>query len=603
MLPFYSPQADRAAKARSRCDAMLLFFAGMASHPVILSMFSVGTSIAKQGNPGELEAPALLPYLQPKTIKMNMTTLALMAAMALGNGEDTAAARKPLTATIHLQAEKQTMHSFGASDCWGIKFIGKNWPVSKRNQIADLLFSKEIDRKGNPKGIGLSMWRINIGAGSAEQGEQSHITSPWRREESFQLPDGRYDWSKQAGNQWFARAAKARKVEHFLLFSISAPVHMTKNGYAFAPGGADKGKLNLQPGKMNAFADFLADVTKHYLDAGIPVRYISPLNEPQWDWMAKDNANASQEGTPATNAEAFELIRALDAGIINRKLPARIAMGETGALNYVYDTVNTAPERSDVFNYLWNPASTGYIGAFRSVAPVQSSHSYFAQPDIPTLVHHRRQLAGRMAAVNPEVAYWQSEYCILGKEDGIQGGGRDLGINTALYVARLIHTDIVVGNATSWQWWLGVSPSDYKDGLVYVSDLNGKMGELPATQHDGLIHPSKLLWALGNFSRFVRPGMIRVDASLENNTDPKTAAANLMMSAYKNSTRKEVVVVLINMTTKDEQVSLDGVRFATPQIAAYTTSDTRELQYSSVPAGRPVTVGARSVITLVGKYR
>ncbi|RPE05483.1 hypothetical protein EGT74_24165 [Chitinophaga lutea] len=550
-------------------------------------------------------------------IKMNMTTLTMIVLMAcvknsgpartenpcIVNGRDTCAVSKALTATIDLAAEKQTMHSFGASDCWGIKFIGKNWPERKRNQIADLLFSKEMDEKGNPKGIGLSMWRINIGAGSAEQGEQSNISSPWRREESFQLPDGSYDWSKQAGNQWFARAAKARNVENFLLFSISAPVHMTKNGYAFAPGGVEKGKLNLQAGKMNAFAEFLADVTKHYVDAGIPVQYISPLNEPQWDWMAKENGKASQEGTPATNQEAFELIRALDAGITQRGLSTKIAMGEAGALNYVYGTVNSAPERSDVFNYLWNPSSAGYIGSFRSVAPVQSSHSYFAQPDIPTLLNHRQQLAARMAAVNPKVDYWQSEYCILGKEDGIQGGGRDLGINTALYVARLIHTDIVVGRATSWQWWLGVSPSDYKDGLVYVANVNGTMGELSATQQDGLIYASKLLWALGNFSRFVRPGMIRIDASLENNTDPKTAAANLMISAYKNPVSKEVVVVLINMTTKDEQVSLDGVKFATRQIAAYTTSDTKELQYSSQQAGAPVMIGARSVVTLVGKYR
>src|SRR5687768_13864457 len=95
------------------------------------------------------------------------------------NGVDTCAADVVLNATINLANEKQTIHSFGASDCWGIKFIGKNWPVDKRNQIADLLFSKEIDNNGNPKGIGLSMWRINVGAGSYEQGTASKITSEW----------------------------------------------------------------------------------------------------------------------------------------------------------------------------------------------------------------------------------------------------------------------------------------------------------------------------------------------------------------------------------------------------------------------------------------
>lgn len=547
---------------------------------------------------------------------MNIATITLMALLACGknsapappknpclvNGTDTCATQAALTATINLAAEKQVMHSFGASDCWGIKFIGKYWPEDKRNQIADLLFSKEMDAQGNPKGIGLSMWRINIGAGSFEQGEGSNINSPWRREESFQLPDGSYDWSKQAGNQWFARAAKARNVENFLLFSISAPVHMTKNGYAFAPGDADKGKLNLQPGKMEAFAGFLSEIAKHYTASGIPVRYISPLNEPQWDWTAGNNGKANQEGTPAANEEAFRLIQALDASITAKGLSTKIAFGEAGALNYVYGPVASAPERSDVFDYFWNPAGKGYIGSLPSVSPVISSHSYFAQPDIPSLINHRQQLATRMASLNPKVNYWQSEYCVLGKEDGIQGGGRDLGINTALYLARIIHTDIVIGNATSWQWWLGVSPSDYKDGLVYVADVNGTMGELPATQKDGTIYKSKMLWAMGNYSRFVRPGMVRVDASLENNTAPQTAAANLMISAYKNAATKEIVIVLINMTAKDEKINLSGLQFASPEVAVYTTSDKEELRYTRGGVGEGITLGARSVVTVVGKY-
>ena len=42
--------------------------------------------------------------------------------------------------------------------------------------LADALFS--IDN-----GIGLSAWRFNVGAGSAEQGDDSRITDPFRRAE------------------------------------------------------------------------------------------------------------------------------------------------------------------------------------------------------------------------------------------------------------------------------------------------------------------------------------------------------------------------------------------------------------------------------------
>ncbi|WP_290792292.1 glycoside hydrolase [Flavihumibacter sp. UBA7668] len=518
-------------------------------------------------------------------------------------GIDTCNQKRPLIASINLSAEKQTMHSFGASDCWGIKFIGKNWPEEKRNQIADLLFSKEVDAQGNPKGIGLSMWRINIGAGSFEQGDESQIASPWRREESFLLADDSYDFTKQAGNQWFAKAAKDRGVENFLLFSISPPVHMTKNGKAFAPGGEDLGKLNLKPGKMVAFADFLSETAKHYSNSGIPINYLSPLNEPQWDWTAGSNGLASQEGTPATNEEAVTLIKALDQQLTQKGLSTKIAAGEVAAVNYAFGPVANAAQRSDVFNYFWNPSSAGYIGSLPTVAPVLSAHSYFAQPDVSSLISNREQLAARMQSVNPSVGYWQSEYCILGAEDNIQGNGRDLGIQTALYIARIVHTDIVVGNASSWQWWLGVSPSDYKDGLVYVADNSGTMGELASTQQDGLVYPSKMLWAFGNYARFIRPGMIRVDASLEKNTDTRTAATNLMLSAYKNPTTKEFVLVLINMTIVEEEMNLSGIQLASDEVHVYTTSGTQELRHQVKSGSDPMIITPKSVITITGTYQ
>lgn len=94
---------------------------------------------------------------------------------------------------IHFEIETdqpcQTMDYFGASDCWSMQFIGL-WPQEKQNQVADWLFSTENHENGQPKGIGLSLWRFNVGAGSAEQGEVSQIASPWMRAECFLQADG-----------------------------------------------------------------------------------------------------------------------------------------------------------------------------------------------------------------------------------------------------------------------------------------------------------------------------------------------------------------------------------------------------------------------------
>ena len=71
---------------------------------------------------------------------------------------------------------QQTMDHFSASDAWSMHIIGK-WPQEKQDQVADWLFSNDNDANGKPKGIGLSLWRFNVGAGSTEQGEASQIGS------------------------------------------------------------------------------------------------------------------------------------------------------------------------------------------------------------------------------------------------------------------------------------------------------------------------------------------------------------------------------------------------------------------------------------------
>jgi O-glycosyl hydrolase len=516
-------------------------------------------------------------------------------------GVDTCALNAFRNATINLNVDKQTIHSFGASDCWGIKFVGKNWPLNKRNEIADLLFSRDVDANGNPKGIGLSLWRINVGAGSFEQGASSRINSEWRREECYQNTTGVYDWNKQAGNRWFAQAAKLRGVENLLMFSIAAPVHMSRNGLATGDDANDPTKLNLKADKYDDYADFLTEVAKNYTQSGLPINFISPINEPQYNWTAPIGGNAGQEGTSATNAECFQLIQELNTSIAAKNLNTKIAFGEAGSHNYVYSTAGG--NKGNQMEYFWNTSSAGYIGNFSAVEKIISAHSYFAQSNLSNLISNRVNMAAKLPSVNSAVKFWQTEYCILNNEDGTGGPGRDLGINSALYIARVIHTDLAIANATSWQWWLGVSPSDYKDGLVYIADPAGAMGELPATKNDGIVYKSKMLWALGNYSRFVRPGMIRVDASLSGIADATAAATSLMISVYKNPTTKELVVVVINMGTTDDKIKLNGINFASGTLKTYTTDNNKELQFSTSNATANLNIGARSIVTFVGTYQ
>jgi len=234
----------------------------------------------------------------------------------------------------------QTIDGFGASDAWRAQFVGKNWPLEKRNQIADLLFSQELDEAGNPLGIGLSIWRFNITAGTTEQGDASGIQNVWRRGECFQKPDGSYDWNKQQGQQWFLKAAKQRGVEKLLAFPNAPPVHLSANGLGYASEGQIN--INLKPGGMAHYAKFLADVVDHFADEGLTFDYLSPVNEPQWDWQ-----DGGQEGTPALNEEIYSLVKYLSSELSIRESKTKIVIGEAGTIGHASISMKTMGEDGD----------------------------------------------------------------------------------------------------------------------------------------------------------------------------------------------------------------------------------------------------------------
>src|SRR3954464_2177111 len=72
--------------------------------------------------------------------------------------------------SIDTKDKAQTIQNIGVSACWYSEPVGKYWPAEKRERIAELLFSRKFDPAGNPLGIGVSMFRFNIGGGTAEQG-------------------------------------------------------------------------------------------------------------------------------------------------------------------------------------------------------------------------------------------------------------------------------------------------------------------------------------------------------------------------------------------------------------------------------------------------
>lgn len=481
---------------------------------------------------------------------------------------------RSVTATINLHQTVQTIQNFAASDAWACQFTG-HWPDNKKEQLADWLFSSDTSASGQPKGIGLSMWRFNIGAGSAEQGDASGIKDEWRRAACFLQPDHTYNWEKQSGQLWFLQAARARGVTRFLGFLNSPPVMFTRNGKAFA----DKGACNIAPDQYTAVAVFLKDVIRGVQKkTGVALSYISPVNEPQWDW-----SDGGQEGCPYNNEQIYGLTKAIDQQFKADQVPAKLLITEAGQLNYLYSG-EKKPEKGMQINAFFNPHSATYLGSHKNIYQGIAGHSYFTTSPVDTAIAIRKRLAAALKGIE----FWQSEYCILGDNAGeIDGGKADLSMDAALYMARVIHTDLTVANAAAWQWWLAISPYDYKDGLIYV-DKN---------KTDGEIRDSKMLWVLGNYSRFVRPGAKRITTALNDST----AGKNFLLSAYKN-TDNSINIVIINNGDTSVTVNLEGKGIGTGGMRSYTTNATQNLAPAYI-SGNTASIPARSVVTLTRKIK
>lgn len=470
----------------------------------------------------------------------------------------------------------QVMEHFGASDAWSAQFVGL-WPEEKKNAIAELLFSSEEDATGNPKGIGLSLWRFNVGAGSAEQGEQSGIRDEWRRAESFLDADGSYDWSKQAGQVWFAKAAQELGVDNLLIFPNSPPVSMTKTGKAYA----NDGQSNLAEDKYVAFGEYLAKVIMGLGDKGLKVGYVSPVNEPQWDW-----SDGGQEGTPFWNNEIAGIAKAVNQALDKNSLTTKIDVAEAGKINYLYEQADKEGRGNQITDF-FSIGSTNYLGDLEHVSRSISAHSYFTTSPFESAIQQRTRLNDQIKTIEG-LSYWMSEYCILGDNGGeINGNGRDLGIDPALYIARVIHNDLTVSNASAWHWWVAISPYNYKDGLIYIDKQ----------KEDGAFYESKMLWALGNYSKFIRPGYQRVSVELNNQ---KVQSSDLLVSAYESATHQELILVLVNSGLKEVKANFLENGVSSSISSLYLTSKDKDLEQMGIAMeANGYTIPARSIVTIV----
>ena len=524
-----------------------------------------------------------------KSLLLSITSLLALAANT--------SAQSTYRVTISPNTTYQTIEDFGASDCWTADFVGKHFSEAEKEKSARWLFSRELDSKGNPEGIGLSMWRVNLGAGSAEQGNGSGIEDVTRRGYCYLDAKGTYDWTKSAGQQYFMQQAKKYGVDHYLLFSNSAPVQFTKNGKAFANAG-EKG-CNLNDNHYGDFATFLTTTTKHFIDEGYNITLISPVNEPQYDWTN------GQEGSPWPNECISRLARELDASISKQGIASKILLPEACQWKALYMDA-TEKRANNQIEAFFNPANTNtYIGDLKSVQRAVAGHSYWTFGTNDDLQNIRKAVADKAAKYDLDV--YQTEWSMLDKEPSTSAGfpaSYDAAsyMDIALYMGKLIHCDLTFGNMAAWSYWTTFAQEKWSQkNRFYLLRLNAKGDTGNESYGDiangGTVTDNANLWVLGNYSRFIRPGYRRIGHT----TNQSESLNKLMGSAYMSPDGKRIVVVYVNMgAATGVNLNVEG-QTAAKQISLYRTSATENLKHiaEKYTLGERIMIPQKSVSTFV----
>ena len=453
---------------------------------------------------------------------------------------------------IYPEKEYQIFKSIGASGAWWAQIVG-GWShideesgESVRDRIAQLLYSKE-------KGIGMGVYRYNIGGGSKHSGKGEY-SQPARATECFEVSKGEYDWNRDENAVYMMKKCVENGAEEVIFFVNSPIERLTKNGLAHNK----KHQLfheNISKKNYKEFAKYCLDVTEHFIKEGVPVKYLSPVNEPIWVW------NGGQEGCFYRPRSVKNVFKVFAEEIDKRpKLSSlKLSGAESGDLRW------------------FNKSYTRQLLKDKNVRKHLDGvdvHSYCLPLPLPVNIPFLNDRLGFVRRFRKFMDKNYPDVPIVMSEWTHMKGGRDYGMDSALITATTMYEDFTLLNAVSWQHWIAVSEVDYCDGLIYIN-LEDKSFEI-----------TKRYYVTGNFSKYIKSGSKRIEAH--------SGDENLLVVAFKND--DEIVLVIINNSNEEKEITLPFGK----EILVSVTDEKNNLN-ERVTESRDVKITSKSVTTVVIK--
>ncbi|MDE6658502.1 MAG: hypothetical protein K2K01_00115 [Eubacterium sp.] len=413
-------------------------------------------------------------------------------------------------------AEKQqTLKGFGTSACWWSQNVSDE---KTADEISDLLYSE--------KGLNLNIYRYNVGGGWNEK--NCRVQNPWRKCESFFVYDDNnedenykgdgYDFEKDKNAYTFMKTCLAKgNIDTVILFANSPHYSFTSSGQA--SGSLMHHTCNLPKCNYRRFAEYFLDITEHFIEDGIPVTHISPINEPQWKWGGN---HVWQEGCHYEPEEVAEVFHIFAEELEKRNLDIQLYGPESGEIGGLTEEYLRLFKNDELI--------MKHLGAF-------AIHSYHVDNDTQI----RKDFYSNTVLQNPDIRFDMSEWCELPCKSDTKS------IKGALITARIIGNDLSLLGAESWTSWVAVNQiydvkgdgKDYSDGL------------LSATNGFTYYYIAKRYYAFLHFSKFIKIGATVLKT--EYATDNK-----LNVYTFMNPDGQQIAVIVNEGKATDITISTDA---------------------------------------------
>ncbi len=464
-------------------------------------------------------------------------------------------------------SHEQEITGWGTSGCWWAQKLGE---CESAEEVTKLLFSKE--------GLGLNIYRYNIGGGSKDDPTGRLWKESSRATESFLVLDEEtgewvYDWSKDAAAQKILDMVLSYGcVDTVVMFANSPHYSMCVSGNA--SGGLEPAQSNLKKECYQDFVDYFLDITQYFIDKGVPVKYISPINEPQWDW---GGGWVGQEGCHYEIDEAVEVIRLFALEIKERNMDVKISALESGQVGeHAIECLEKLYADEDI----------------RDVLGTYAYHSYWTDRDFVLKDAFGAYINTKFPCVELEM----SEWCELPCQHDIDD------ITAGLIMARTIGEDVANTGVNSWSTWVAVNEGGRRaDSMIAVYD----------SYEDYDI--SKRYYAMGHYTKFIPAGShaIDVDVSVGDMTASEfndwpfwvndkpyqnyKIENYLTVSGYKTPDNKYVAVIVNE--GEDKEVSFNMLGW---DAKVYTTDADSDLELTNETKGhKKIIIGEKSITTVV----